>query len=121
MSFLVILLCAVSALLLSGIVLSFSSMSLLAAFLLSLVIMFLCAGALAAKEALVKKEGKFRGKFITLFVVLLCLSPAARPYLGLWQTVSGFWGKVFLVWLAILALMLFSLATQMGAPGDQEP
>src|ERR1700739_3294795 len=119
MSFLVIFLCGLSALLLSGVILSFSSMSLMSAFLLSLVIIFFCAGGLAAKEALVRRTGKFRGRFVALFVVLLCLTPATKPYLGLWQTVSGFWSKLFLVWLAALALMVFSLATQMGEPGDQ--
>ncbi len=97
MSFLVILLCGVSAL------------------LISLVITFLCAGGLAAKEALGRKTGKFRGRFAAVFVVPLCLTPGFKPYLGLWQTVSGFWGKLFLAWLAVLTLMV------VAARGNSQP
>jgi hypothetical protein len=116
---LTLLLCAAGASAISGILLNFSSIGLGYSFLLSIVIVFLSCGALKAKEGVVKKQGRFRGKFITVFIVLILLAPGFKAYPNLWQTVSGFWAKAFLVWLAILALMLISIPAQMGEPGDQ--
>jgi peptidoglycan/LPS O-acetylase OafA/YrhL len=114
MMWLVTLLCALGAAALMQIVVRFSSLSLLAAFLLSLLVVLFTSGALAAKKVAAEKRVSVLAKLPAVILILLFLTPSAKPYLSLWQSTAGFWSKAFLVWLAILALMLITVPAQAG-------
>lgn len=111
---LVAILCAAAAAVLSTIVLNFSSLSSAKAFVLSLLVMFICAFALPAKEAALKKGISPVAKWLIWIVAIAILSPAAKPYLSLWQGTHGFWPVTFLLWLALLALITVWLPLQGG-------
>lgn len=114
---LVTLLCALGAATLAQIVVRFSSLSLLTAFLLSLLVVAFTSGAFAAKEVAVKKRVSILAKVPTVILIFLFLTPSAKPYLTLCQSTAGFWSKAFLGWLAILALMLIWVPTQAHEEG----
>lgn len=114
MMLLVAVLCAGAAATVSALVLNFSSLSSIKAFLLSLLVMFICAFALPVKEAAVKKGISPVAKWLTFVVAIAILSPAAKPYLSIWHSTHGFWPVTFLLWLALLALITVWLPVQAG-------
>lgn len=84
------------------------------AFLLSVLVVFICCLALAAKEAALKKGVSQVAKWVGWLVTVIVLSPAIKPYMGAWGDTHGFWPVVFLLWLALLALITVSLPLQSG-------
>jgi hypothetical protein len=114
MMLLVGILCAAAAATLSAIVFHFSSLSSLKAFLLSVLVVFICGFALYAKEAALKKGISPVAKWLTFVVAIAILSPAAKPYLSVWHETYGFWSVAFLLWLALLALITVWLPLQAG-------
>jgi hypothetical protein len=114
MMLLVAILCAGSAATLSGVILNFPSLSGLQAFLLSVLVVFICGFALRAKEAAVKKGISPVARWLTAFLTVAVLSPAAKPYLTVWHNTYGFWPVVFLLWLALLAVITVWLPVQAG-------
>ncbi len=119
MMLLVGILCAAAAAALSAIVFNFSSLSSLKAFLLSVLVVFICGFALSAKEAAVKKGISPVAKWLTFVVAIAILSPAAQPYLSVWHETHGFWSVAFLLWLALLALIIVWLPLQAGQEQDK--
>jgi len=108
------LLCAGAAATLAALILNISSLSSIKAFLLSILVVFLCGFALPAKEAALKKGISPAAKWLTWLVVVAILSQAAKPYVSLWPETHGFWPVTFLVWLALLGLMIVWLPIQAG-------
>jgi hypothetical protein len=114
MMVLVTVLCAAAAATLSAIVLNFWSLSSIKAFLLSVLVMFICAFALPAKESAAKKGISPIARWLAFLVTIAILSPAVKPYLSVWQETHGFWSVTFLLWLALLALITVWLPLQAG-------
>lgn len=114
MMILVALLCAAAAYTLAAIILNFSSLSSIKAFLLSMLVMFICAIALSAKEAALKKGMAPAAKWLIWIVTIAILAPAVKSYLGLWPETHGFWSVTFLGWLTLLALIIVWLPIQAG-------
>jgi len=114
MMFLVTILCAGAAATLSAIVLNLHSMSSIKAFLLSILVVFICGLALAAKEAALKKGVSILARWLALFVTVTLLTPAFKPYISVWHETHGFWPVALLLWLALLALMMVWLPLQAG-------
>jgi hypothetical protein len=114
MMFLVAVLCAGAAVTLCGIVLNFSALSSTKSFLLSVLVVFICSFALQARQAAARKGTSRLGTWLASFVSIFVLSPAAMPYLALWRAARGFWPVVFLLWLALLALVTISIPVEGG-------
>src|SRR5437762_1393049 len=114
MMLLVTVLCAIGAVTLLVIVTAGSSWNGLVAFLTSWVAVMFTALALKAKESAVRRGVSVVGKAIATVIVLGVLGTAVSPYLEFWRGSTGLWTKAFLVWLAVLALMMVWVPLQGG-------
>ena len=91
------------------------------AFLLSVLVVFITGFALKAKEAALKHGVSKLAKLLGWLVAVGVLATAVKPYLSAWHDSQGFWPVVFLLWLALLALMIVWVPLQAGEEREGTP
>jgi hypothetical protein len=105
MMLLVGLLSMLATLSIQAIIFKFSSLGMGWAFLLSWIGVFLCAGALAAKEHAIKKPISAIGRWTATFLAALPVAGGFQSFLELWHSGSGIWFTLLLLWFALLSVM----------------
>jgi hypothetical protein len=75
------------------------------AFGLSWIGIFLCAGALSAKETAVRNGISFPGRWVATFCAVMPVVIGAPSFLELWNSGSGFWFTALLLWFGLVSFM----------------
>lgn len=114
--FLVAILNGLAALGLQLIINNLDSLGMLYGFLLSLLVYPVAGAASVAKEKTEMGLLYVIGTLLTTILTFGILSPAARPFLNIWNTTESFWTKALLVWLALIAACLVWVALK--KPGE---